>query len=369
MQLIGLLLQIAYFYLTIVNVCGYDAFRDGYFNDVLPGGPGDDRNTPNLPFTTDTNRLSDGVTSTAVADVTSPHFPIYNGSLSNTTERYKFYVNYQRSAAEQGIGILGVGDSVIEDAKVKITRLKNYTSLPKPSADFKVYAAIKWNPSNFALQTGEYYRVEVVGSHHGFGDQFWNDGGIRVDAEGYEAFYDAISNCYVAVGRCRPHLKKRRRFPEANWMALMCAIGDFVRPLTIVAPGFESEARYLPLDESRLQETIFHVGHEFEFRANNTGQLICFANDAHTLYWNNIGDLDVRVTRMSWPPTSETYYQALYNEACDSARAVYKHMGNWSEIDCNPDGGGSGWVMDDVLNTITRYTSGMPDDFVGDLER
>ena len=31
--------------------------------------------------------------------------------------------------------------------------------------------------------------------------------------------------------------------------------------------------------------------YSFEFRANYTGQLICFANDAHTLYWNNYGQL------------------------------------------------------------------------------
>jgi hypothetical protein len=363
-------------FLSLVICCSlvvplncYKAYRDGFFNDVLPGGPGDTRNTPNLPFTTDTNRLSDGISSAAIFDVTSPHFPLYNGSLSNTTERFKFYVNYLESAEVQGIEILGAGDALREDAKYKIVSLLNYTNLERPSRQFKVYSAIKWNPSNFAIQTGENYKVEVVGSHHGFGSQFWNDGGLRIDAEGYESFYDAISNCYVALGRCRPHLKKRRRFLDANWFSLLCAVGDFVRPLTQVAPGAEVDARFLPLDESRLQETIFHVGHAFEFRANNTGQLICFANDAHTLYWNNIGQLDVKVTRISWPSTNDTYYQALYKEACDSALSVYQHMGNWSKIDCNPDGGGSGWVMEDVLNTVTRYSSGIPDDFKGDFEQ
>lgn len=355
----------------------YKAYRDGFFNEELPGGPEDGRDAPNLPFTTDTNRLSDGISSSAIFDVTSPHFPLYNGSLSNTTERYKFYVDYLESAAVQGIEILGAGDALREDAKYKVVqeakynveKMLNYTNLERPSKQFKVYSAIKWNPSNFAIQTGEYYKVEVVVSTEGgFGSHFWNDGGLRIDAEGYESFYDAISNCYVALGRCRPHLKKRRRYLDANWFSLLCAVGDFVRPLTQVAPGAEADARFLPLDESRLQETIFHVGHSFEFRANNTGQLICFANDAHTLYWNNIGQLDVKVTRMSWPPTNDTYYQALYKQACDSALSVYQHMGNWSKIDCNPNGGGSGWVMEDVLNTVTRYSSGIPDDFKGDFE-
>jgi hypothetical protein len=350
------------------TLSGYDAFRDGFAHSILPGGPGDSRNIPALPFTTDTDRVADGVSSTAVADATSPNFPKYMGSLANTSDRYKFYVQYQESAVTQGIGLTGDGDSVVEDAKVKITRLLNYTKLPKPSKEFKVYAAIKWNPSNFALQIGEYYRVEALGSPNGFGTQFWNDGGIRVDAEGYDSYFDAISNCYVALGRCRGHLKKRRRDPKSNWMALMCSVGDFVRPLTIVAPGAEQAARYLPLDESHLQETIFHVGASFEFRANFTGQLICFANDAHTLYWNNNGELSVRVTRISWPPTNDTYYQALYQEACDSARAVYKNKGVWTKGDCNLDGGGSGWDLGDVLNTITTYTSGKPANYPGDLK-
>ena len=29
------------------------------------------------------------------------------------------------------------------------------------------------------------------------------------------------------------------------------------------------------------------------------GQLICFANDAHTTYWNNYGDIKATVVRVS----------------------------------------------------------------------
>jgi hypothetical protein len=363
-DLMWLIFSIIILLKEFISLSGYDAFRDGYLNTVLPGGPGDTRNVSALPFTTDTNRDSDGVTSAGVADATSPNFPLYKGSLANTTDRYKFFVNYLKSAEEQGIGILGDGDAIIEDAKYKIIQYINYQNSPKPSIEFPVYAALKWNPSNFALQRGEYYRVETIGASA----QFWNDGGMRVGAEGYDSYYDAISNCYVAMGRCRGHLKKHRRYPKANWMSLLCAVGDFVRPLTVVAPGAEAAARYLPLDESTLQETIFHVGYSFEFRANYTGQLICFANDAHTLYWNNYGQLNVKVTRMSWPPTNDTYYQALYREACDSAIAVYRHRGNWTGDICNPNGGGSGWEMSDVLNTVTRYTSGKPSDYQGDLK-
>lgn len=274
-------------------------------------------------------------------------------------------MEYYQSAAAQGISIFGAGDATKEDAKYKILQLKNYLESPPPNKTFPVYAAIKWNPSNFAIQEGEFYRVEVIGSRAGYGNQYWYDGGIRVDAQGYDSYFDAVSNCYVAIGRCRGHLAKRRRNPLANWMQLHCAIGEYVRPLTIVTPGQEEAARYLPLDESTLQESIFPIGYSFQFRANNTGQLICFANDAHSMYWNNKGALDVTVTRVSWPPTNNTYYQALYIEACDSARSMYKSRGNFSLVDCNPNGGGSGWDLIDVLNTVTRYSSGMPSDYEG----
>lgn len=347
------------------RIYALDQFREGFYNTDLPGGPNDPRGLPPIPFSTDTNRFADGLSSTAIMDVASPSFPRYNGALANVTDRLSHHRRYLQSCKEQGIAEAGSGDAVREDAKVRILNVADYQLLPKPNKTFPVYAAIKWNPSDFAIQDGETYRIEVIGSHVGFGSQFWSDGGIRVDANGYESHYDAISNCYVALGRCRQHLKSRRRLQTANWMALTCSIGLFVRPLHQVQVGYEEESRYLPLDESRLQETIFVVGLETEFRAIHSGQLICFANDAQTQYWNNKGELQVTVTRVSWPPTSTVLYQPLYNPACDSAYAVYQNHGEWTNNpECNPDGGGSGWVLSDVVNTVTRYTSGIPDDYV-----
>lgn len=358
----GVLLYVSVFHLSSVHAL--DQFREGYVNTVLPGSAGDIRGMPPLPFSTDTNRFADGVTSAAITTVTSPSFPIYNGSLSNVTDRLVRHLRYIESAREQGIAEYGAGDAERENARVRILRIPNYESLPRPTTTFPVYAAIKWNPSDFAIQDGETYRVEVIGSNRGFGSQFWSDGGIRVDAEGYESHYDAISNCYVAVGRCRPYLKNRRRLIDANWMALTCAIGQFVRPLHQIEAGQEGESRYLPLDESSLQDSIFVVGLSLEFRATFSGQLICFANDAQTQYWNNKGQLEVTVTRVSWPPQSDIYYQPLYKPACDAAFSVYQHGGDWTKIDCNPDGGGVGWEQADVVSTGSRYSSGMPNDYV-----
>ena len=350
-----------------------NVYEEGFNSiGILPGSPGDPRGMPNIPFSTDTNRLTDGFTSNAPVDITSPHFPMYYGSIADASLRYERYAKYAESAAVQGVALYGAGDAVKEDARVKITSKPNYEQIPAPSISFPVYAAIKWNPSDFAIQDGETYEVSVNGPQTGFSSQFWRDGNIRVNAEGYESYYDATSNCYVGLGRCRSYLRKKRRLEIANWMSLVCGIGQFVIPLQAIEPGKANLARYLPLDESALRETIFHVGQSVTFRAIYTGSLICFANDAHSEYWNNQGQLNVTVTRVSWPPKNTTYYQGLYLPACDSALAVYANYGyrdqNLTETElaalrmaCNANGGGAGWTMENILSNSARYESGAPD--------
>ena len=317
---------------------------------------------PNLPFATDTNRYSDGFTSTSASgEVSSPHFPIYVGALGNTSDRFTRFASYMEDAAVQGLAGVGAGEATQEDAKVLIlNELASNPNLPAPVKNFTVFAAIKWNPSDFAVQEGETYRIDV------FGDQYWYDGGIQVDAYGYEAYYDAVSACYIGLGRCRSHLKKKRRLADSNWMALVCSIGEFVQPAEEVEAGKEAGGKYLPLDESTLGETIFEVGKGVEFYAEYTGQLICFANDAHTLYWNNQGTIEVTATRVSWPPTSEVYYQHLYLPACDSAMVVYVNKGvndndDPSKIACNPTGGGSGWPYENIIARSADYSTGAPE--------
>ena len=243
-------------------------FSEGFFDyEGLPGGVNDTLNRPNVPFSTDTNRYSDGFTSTGAYDTSSPRFPKYQGASAVVDDRYLHYTQYVESAAEQGISPYGAGDRVREEARLLITNLPNYKDLPAPNKTFSVLAAIKWNPSDFAIQEGETYNVTVFGDQEGYSSQFWYDGGLRVNSEGYSSYFDAVSNCYVGMGRCRPHLKKKRRLPTANWMSLSCAIGQFVRPLVEIQPGSESTYRWMPLDESTLQETIFDVGQHVQFRA------------------------------------------------------------------------------------------------------
>ena len=352
----------------------YDGFREGYFNEYLPGSAYNSNasSRPNIPLMTDTNRYGDGVSSTAYFGVNSPSFPqnliedvqlgshtYNNNGLKNTvtleyvSKRVNNYKSYMENAENQGLGAYLQGDAQRETARLnylkKVAQLPQFP--PAPTKTFPVYAAVKWNPSDFAIQDNEEYLITAEPqSGAEYTAQTWTDGGLRVDADGYESYYDAMSNCYVALGRCRSHLKKRKRHLSADWMQLVCSVGEFVRPVQEVYPGFEEESRFLPIDESRVQITQFTVGKKTKFIAKNSGQLICFANDAHTLYWNNAGKIDVTITRLTWPPSSENYYTDLSFPACDSAYAVYKNKGNWSTaMGCNPNGGGSGWVRDDVL--------------------
>jgi hypothetical protein len=349
-----------------------ELYSEGFYDYAnLPGGINDTLNRPNTPFSTDTNRFADAITSTGAYDTASPRFPVYQGASANVSDRYKRYTNYIQSAVEQGISPYGAGDRVREEARLLITNLPNYKEIPNPNKTFDVLAAIKWNPSDFAIQEGETYNVTVEGDATGYASQFWYDGGLRVNSEGYSSYFDAVSNCYVGMGRCRPHLKKKRRLSSANWMSLACAIGQFVRPLVEVQPGREADYRWMPLDESTLQETIFNVGQHVQFRAVYTGQLICFANDAHSQYWNNYGSLKVTVTRVSWPPSNVTEYQEFLLPSCDSARVVYANKGNNTpgpgKIACNPSGGGAGWKLADILNTEGGYGSGAPESIFYDL--
>lgn len=320
----------------------YDFYLEGYASTNLALSNG----VENV-LVTDTNRYADGITSAASYDITAPHFPQYYGALANVSDRYLRYTRYMKNAAAQGIAGYGDGDKVREDARIKLLETPNYASIPAPKTTFPVYASIKWNPSDYGIQEGEFYRVEVLGEQIGFGSQFWSDGGIRVNADGYTSYYDAISQCYIALGRCRSYLKRKRRLKTANWMSLVCAIGQFVRNVNAVQPKHEDITSWLPLDESVLQETIFNVGLNVTFRADFSGQLICFANDAHSLYWNNLGKIDVTVTRVSWPPSNEIYYKPLTLPACDSSYAAYNRL-SAARGTCNPNGGGTGWKQSDI---------------------
>ena len=304
------------------------------------------RDLSSTPFTTDTNRYSDAFSSQKSFEVTSPHFGIYDGPSADYAERYIHYVNYMVSAHEQGTAGYGAGDGEKELARLAITSQTGYQNFSKPSKSFLVSAALKWNPSDFAIETGETYSIVVNKLNHSTSlEQTWSDGPINTDTDGYPSHYDSLLNCIVGEGKCRTYLKKRKRLPIANWFALICGIGQYVIPLTEIQPGHENEVRYLPIDEAAVGQTIFFVGKGVTFTASYTGQLICFANDAFTEYWNNKGSINITVTRESWPPSSDAFYEEQYLPTCDSAIAVYANQGHYTDgidhsMKCNPHIGG-----------------------------
>jgi len=239
----------------------------------------------------DTNRLTDGVSSVSPLTGTSPSFPLYNESIQSVDERKLHAQRTDENRKEQGVSRKGAGEHERVMARME---LGNMTDVPAPNTTFHVHAAKRWNPSNFAIQIGEEYRVEVVG------DQYWLDGSIRCQADGYSAFYDAFSRCYVAAGKCRSYLKQTLRHPTSLWMELVCAVGDFSWRLQEVEHGLD---HFLPMHEAEVMATQFGVGLGHSFTASATGELMCFANDGEGLMYNNQGYLNVMVTRVSWPPS------------------------------------------------------------------
>jgi len=56
------------------------------------------------------------------------------------------------------------------------------------------------------------------------------------------------------------------------------------------------------MNENEFLGTLFMVGGNKTFTAQATGELVCFANDAMGLYWNNEGSINVTITLLTWPP-------------------------------------------------------------------
>ena len=243
----------------------------------------------NLPYSVDADRHSDGISSRSPLTATSPSFPEDRSMPSGTERRESHAVAKRASEILQGVG--GRWDGSFEAEKRAV---KREGASIAPTSVFAVNAARRWNPSAFAIQRGETYGLQVQLPN------FWVDGFLNVTTEGYLATYDAASRCYVAGGRCRSYPEHPRRFPQANWFELVCAIGE--------------ATENLPFREEELTETLFSVGQGLLFKARYTGELVCFANDADTLYWNNRGTIHLNVTRLSWPPTPRTDARRLLTE-------------------------------------------------------
>jgi len=198
--------------LLLLCASAYEVYEDEYANLLLPGHAGQTAEFPslaNLPYSVDANRLSDGVSSQSPLTSTSPAFPFHRGDVDTAPEaRANLAEAKQRSEVEQGVAFDGAGAYVREQRVTAISASPG----PAPSSSFIVDASLRWNPSRFAVQAGETYLVDVPG------EQRWVDGFVKVPASGYTAHYDALSQCWVAAGRCRSSLAgQTKRLPDADW--------------------------------------------------------------------------------------------------------------------------------------------------------
>ena len=274
------------------------------------------------PLDIDTNRFSDGTSSSSSTTVTSPAFSTYfgpeDGTLLNNSEHMLLL---SLNAESQGIALPGEGDARIEDARLSVP-----PNTPRPTKVFNVSASRLWNPSGFMVQNGQEYNISVLEP------RVWYDGNIASDGSGYLAYYDAVLDCFVAQGQCYSYLKMTPRFPKVPWFALLCTIGNYYQLVGEVQPGNELSATYINVDEAQLNVNLFYVGNGITVLANHTGELICCTNDAYGLYWNNKGSLAVSVTRLTWPVSNDSYYRDNYIPSCDSALATYN-----PNASCNPN--------------------------------
>ena len=114
----------------------------------------------------------------------------------------------------------------------------------------QIYSSNFWNDTDIDIQTGDEYKFEATG--------FWKDLFLTIDADGY-------SNLYVSL------FNKFKRSKNNQWFALMGSLnhtGDFL------------------------------IGKDNQIVFNVEGKLSCYANDVKGFYWNNSGQVLLRVTRL-----------------------------------------------------------------------
>jgi len=200
---------------------------DGTSNE-LPGHANDARSLPNLPFSVDPNRVSDGVSSVSPLTSTAPSFPLYKGAaVHDPSGRKDAESATDLSRNSQGIAKKGAGE--FEKDKARLARLVeaagglaaiagdvpfNVTSgkwtgpVPDPSvlpsATFTVDSTVRWNPSAFAIQQGETYVVTVPAAAEWMDSTGQKDfPSITTTTLGYDGKWDVRKKCYTAEGQCR----------------------------------------------------------------------------------------------------------------------------------------------------------------------
>ena len=130
-----------------------------------------------------------------------------------------------------------------------------------PPLDVTVQARSKWNATGLRVRPGERYELRAEGT--------WTDLFIPTDADGYTSD-DAprLSRWFLR------RFESRRRVPHARWFCLVGCIGKDGEPFVI------------------------GKGREWTVSDQQSGALLCYANDVATAYWNNRGAVWLLIRRL-----------------------------------------------------------------------
>lgn len=125
-----------------------------------------------------------------------------------------------------------------------------------------IYARHSYNRTGWRVEVGKRYALNATGR--------WVDFFLPCGPAGYASppwlFYF-------------PLLEPYRRVPEGNWFALI---------------GFIDSGS--PADE----QPPFIIGTGLEdWRPERAGELVCYANDLPTMYWNNFGSVTLEMRELS----------------------------------------------------------------------
>lgn len=107
-----------------------------------------------------------------------------------------------------------------------------------------------WNETDIQIFNGDEYKFETTG--------FWKDLLKKCDADGYTNLYMNLYN-------------KWKRSGNNNWFALIGSIN---------------------------QTDDFLIGTNTQKAFDKDGKLFCYANDVTGFYWNNFGQVSLKITRL-----------------------------------------------------------------------
>ena len=117
-----------------------------------------------------------------------------------------------------------------------------------------------WNHTGIKLEAGNTYSFEIIPK-----EQVWSDGKLAPQVTDADGFENPLINVFNSLKRMRGE----------KWFALIGCIDE-------------------------KESTFFKIGNSCpEYKPSETGELVCFANDADEHYKNNRGVMMLTIKRIS----------------------------------------------------------------------